>query len=196
MRLHQFGLLPASIERALQPKDVEALLGKMTSVNLKLSIEFLYSQWLYLAAKVKELDKYLVVQAKSDPFAAVYLCTPGIGPLISRVLSNELGDMSQFPNERALFSFTGLTPGEHSSGDRICRGHISRQVSARLRYVLVEAAWKAIKQDKVLAEQFERLAARCGKKRAIVAVARKLIGRIRAAFKAHKLYEVGYKKAA
>jgi hypothetical protein len=62
--------------------------------------------------------------------------------------------------------------------------------------MLVEAAWKAIRKDEILREFFERVAARSGKKRAIVAVARKLVGRIRAAIRASELFEVGHKKAA
>ena len=53
-----------------------------------------------------------------------------------------------------------------------------------------QAAWRAIKKDRDLNEFFERLYPRTGKKRAIVAVARKLIGRIRAAFKTGKLYQM------
>ena len=102
----------------------------------------------------------------------------------------ELGDLSQFKNERQLFSYTGLTPSEHSSGDNIRRGHITRQGNSRVRMVLCEVAWRAIKKDKDLKEFFDRLYPRTGKKKAIVAVARKLIGRIRAAFRQQTLYQI------
>jgi transposase len=88
--------------------------------------------------------------------------------------------MHQSPNERALFSFTGLTPSEASRGDARRIGHISRQGAGRLRYVLIESAWVAIRKDPEFAATFERIALRAGKKRAIVAIARKLVGRIRA----------------
>lgn len=121
---------------------------------------------------------------------------PGIGALTARVLSNELGDMSQLRNVRALYSFTGLTPSEHSSGDKTYRGHISRQGSPRLRHLLVEASWKAISKDKAVAEFFANVANRTGTKRALVAVARKLIGKARAAGRDAKLYEVQYTEVA
>ena len=88
--------------------------------------------------------------------------------------------MSQFSNERQLFSFTGLKPQEHSSGVSQRLGTISRQGRSVLRKILLEAACIAIKKDPSLAEVFDRLSIHRGKKRAIVAVARKLIGRIRA----------------
>jgi hypothetical protein len=62
--------------------------------------------------------------------------------------------------------------------------------------MLVEAAWKAIRKDKVLREFFEQIEKRAGKKRAIVAGARKLVGRIRAAMRASTCYEVGHKAVA
>ncbi len=100
--------------------------------------------------------------------------------------------MSQFHNERQLFSYTGLTPCEYSSGESIRRGHISKQGNSRLRAILVEAAWRAIKKDSALEEFFNRLYPRTGKTKAIIAVARKLIGRIRAAFEKGQLYQIGY----
>ena len=96
----------------------------------------------------------------------------------------------QFANERQLFSYTGLTPSEFSSGDKVRKGHITRQGNRRVRYILNQAAWQAIKKDRDLKEFFDRLAPRTGKKRAIVAVARKLIGRLRAAFKTRKPYQM------
>lgn len=196
LQLHQFGLFPQWLEGVIKPRHVVLVLERVKSQELKESIELLLSEWVHLEAQLEELNKRLVGQAQRDPLNSIYRSVPGVGPLIARVLSNELGDMSQFSNERALFSFTGLTPGECSSGGHVHRGHISRQGSSRLRYMLVEAAWKAIRKDEVLREFFERIAKSSGKKRAIVAVARKLVGRIRAALRASSCYEVGHKKAA
>jgi len=90
----------------------------------------------------------------------------------------------------------GLTPSEYSTGDNVRRGHISRQGSARLRHILVEAAWRAVRKDSALREDYNRIGARQGKKRAIVAIARKLVGRARAVFRTNKEYKLGYKTAA
>lgn len=195
MRLHQFGMFPEGIERVIRLADVEELLSGIDG-ELQLSISCLYDQWKHIAEQIRVLEKEIGAQALSDPLVAIYRSVPGIGPLTAHILSSELGDMSQFKNERAIFSFTGLTPGEYSSGNNVHRGRISRQGSARLRHILVEAAWKAIRKDSVLREFFDRIAVKSGKKRAIVAVARKLIGRVRAAVRAQTQYEVGHKKAA
>ena len=145
-----------------------------------------------MTGQIKEIEKKLVEQASQDDSEKVYRSVPGIGPVSSRVLSNELGDLSKrFENERSLFSFTGLTPSEHSSGDSIHKGHISRQGSSRIRKYLIEIAWRAIEQDPALKQIFERIAKTRGKKRAIVGIARKLIGRIRACFRQGCVYQLG-----
>jgi transposase len=195
MRLHYFGLFPASIQRRIKLQDVDEILVSLDG-ELQRTIGMLRDEWVELAKRIKEIDRLLVEQAKEDPLDAVYRSVPGVGPLISRILSVELGDMSQFPNERALFSFTGLTPSEYSSGGHICRGRISRQGNTRLRHMLVEAAWKAVRKDPVIKEYYIKLSERIGKRKAIVAVARKLAGRIRAALRKHEHYTLDYRAAA
>src|SRR5262249_11834499 len=115
----------------------------------------------------------------------------GIGEVVAGTLATELGDMTRFANERALFSYTGLTPSEYSSGPSIRRGHISRQGASRLRHVLVEMAWRALPRDQALTAIFARIAATRGNRRAIVAMARRLTGRIRACFRHGSMYAVG-----
>lgn len=180
MRLHQFGLLAPTDSRRMSREIVTEVLQQALSPELRLTVETLYTMWQGIDEQLRHLEAKLREQAKHDPLEQWYRSVPGIGPLAARVLANELGDMQHFPNERALFSFTGLTPSEDSSGDTRHIGHISRQGAGRLRYVLIESAWVAIRKDPDLATAFARIAHRAGKKRAIVAIARKLVGRIRA----------------
>lgn len=183
MKCHQMGLIEADDPRKMSHKLVRELLESSPMPELNLVIEAYWQVWQTLEIQMKKLEKELEQQAEEDPNEKIYRLVPGIGPLGARILSNELGDLSQFNNERQLFSYTGLTPSEQSSGDSIRRGHITRQGNSRVRWILCEAAWRAIKKDRELKEYFERLSIRTGKKKAIVAVARKLIGRIRAAFR-------------
>ena len=196
MKLLQFGLLPAEDDRVMSQAMLREVLAKEMNGELRLSLEALQGVWKNLNSQILILQKALREQAKEDKLEEFFRQVPGFGPLAARVVSTELGDMSQFANVRGLYSFTGLTPCEWSSGQSVHRGHISRQGSRRLRHVLIEAAWRAVKKDSALKEIFERIAARRGKKIAIVAVARKLIGRARAELKARGMYELGYKQAA
>lgn len=87
-------------------------------------------EWEDLTGKMKEIRKQLAIQAEgAGSIQAIYESVPGIGLIHARELANELGDMRQFLNEKKLFSYTGLTPSEHSSGEHVRQGHISRQCS-------------------------------------------------------------------
>ena len=182
--MFQYGLIAANDDSVVNKKWIDQTLKVLDngsySHGLKYAVQGYVDQWLTITAKVKEIDKELVKQAKSEKeIDDIYQSAPGIGPLSSRILANELGDMKQFSSEKKLFSFTGLTPMEYSSGDKKCLGCISRQGRPILRKILVEAAWIAIKKDKNLENVFERISKKAGAKRAIVGVARRLIGRIR-----------------
>jgi len=191
-KLHYLGLMPISYKAKLSKKFVKDVIEQDIPAELKKVLQAYLALWYSLDEQLEAMDQELKNQAAADPLESVYRSASGIGVVTARTLSNELGDMSQFPNERALFSYTGLTPTEYSSGEKRRLGHISRQGNGRLRRVLTECAWTAIKQDPKLKADFERIAHRTGKKRAIVAIARKLIGRIRAALRKQELYEVGH----
>ena len=190
MKCHQMGLIDPNDIREMSHKLVEEMLAQSPSREFTLVIEAYWSVWKSIETQIRKLEQKLKEQAKTDPNEPIYRSAPGIGPLSARILSNELGDLSQFANERQLFSYMGLTPSEFSSGDTVRKGHITHQGNTRVRCILNEAAWRAIKQDRDLKEFFERLTPRTGKKRAIVAVARKLIGRIRAAMKTGQPYQM------
>lgn len=196
MKLHQFGLFPAGVSQVLKTTLARHLIAGVKQFELRTALESLLSQWHHLNLEIAKLQEAANERARDDSITAVYLGVPGMGPVISQVLANELGDMSQFENEKQLFSYTGLTPCEYSSGDNVRKGHISRRGNSRLRHALTEAAWRTIRKDRVLREDYLRLSKRRGKKRAIVAIARRLIGRVRAVFRAKSAYEVERKKAA
>lgn len=148
-------------------------------------------EWKSLTSKMKDIEKRLKLQAESEKdIHKIYESVPGIGLIHGRELANELGDMTQFRNEKQLFSYTGLTPSEYSSGEHIRQGHISRQGRAVLRKILIEAAWIAITRDPSLREVYDRISHRRGGKRAIVGVARRLVGRIRSCLVSGKLYKI------
>ena len=153
----------------------------------------LIENWRLLDKQIKAIRYRMLEQSFDDSYnEAVYQSVPGVGDVSARMLSNELGDLSKrFRNQKALFQFVGLTPTEYSSGESQRLGHIDRQGSARIRKTLVECAWRAILLDDVLKESFNCIAHRRGKKRAIVAIARKLLGRMRACFVNQSEYELG-----
>ena len=77
-------------------------------------------------------------------------------------------------------AYLGLVPREYSSGERRCRGRITKAGNGRARWLLVEAAWSILRYNKpetlVLRLWANRIATRRGKSRAAVALARRLAG--------------------
>jgi transposase len=100
---------------------------------------------------------------------------PGIGVITGMALLLELGEISRFTRADALAAYAGLTPSQYSSGDRIRMGRITGMGNRYLRSLLIEAAWVAVRRDSHLRAVYDRLKQRAGGKRAIVAVARRLL---------------------
>jgi transposase len=142
---------------------------------------FLVSQ---LLAHLDYLDEALDVltaqiQEALGPFtreAARLDTIPGVGARTAEVLIAEIGvDMRQFPTARHLASWAGLCPGTHESAGKR-RAVRTGKGNRWLRGALIEAALAAINvRDGALAARYHRLRPRCGHKKAIVAVAHKIL---------------------
>lgn len=185
--LNLFDLIAWDDSKKMSARRIQEFLALECNPDLKFSLELLCKEWLERTKDIKIVDQHLKNQ--HHDLLSVYMSIPGFGPLSSNILINELGDLSQFSSEGRLFSYTGLTPSQYSSGKAIRLGHISHQGKPYLRKILVQAAWIAIRHDDQLAGYHEKLSMRTGSKRAIVAVARKLIGIARACIRDKVLYQ-------
>jgi transposase len=106
----------------------------------------------------------------------------GVGKLTTVVMTREICAWERFKNRRAISSYTGLCPGEHSSGNKRVPGSVTKHGNPRLRAALVECAWRMVrfqpnyppvkKRLGVLAKGARATGAQ--RKKAIVAVARHL----------------------
>lgn len=189
--LFQHGLIHADDKRKVSEKWAKVLEATPVSLGIKYAIANYLMLWRQMNIRIKEIDEELSVQAQKDgAMEAIYRSVPGIGTISARVLANEIEDTLQFGNEKRIFSYTGLTPSEYSSGEHVRQGHITRHGKPILRKILVQAAWKAIRLDPSLEEIFQRISTKVGKKKAIIGVARRLIGRIHACFRTGELYRI------
>jgi transposase len=100
---------------------------------------------------------------------------PGIGILTAMEILLELQDVSRFRRAEQLAAYVGLTPSQYSSADRIRMGRITGIGKNTVRSALVESCWHLIRKDKAMRKRYEQIKAKAGGKRAIVAVARKLL---------------------
>lgn len=109
----------------------------------------------------------------------ILLTIPGVGMLGAMEVLLELQDISRFRRADHLAAYVGLTPSQYSSADKIRMGRITCVGKNTLRAMLVQASWALIRKDGVMREKYEKLKARSGAKRAIVAMARTLLIRMR-----------------
>lgn len=101
-------------------------------------------------------------------------------------------DWSRFANAAKVASYSGLISSEYSTGDDQHRGHITGQSRGAIRAILIQCAWTAIRHDPALKEKYVRVWKSSGStKKAIVAVARKMVIRMRAIMLSGQKYQVG-----
>jgi len=162
--------------RAKIPALQDALHGTMTDHH-RFVLHQLLDQLAFLDAQIVQYDRR--VAETTTPFALMIAqldSIPGINRRTAENLIAEIGvNMAQFPTAAHLASWAGVCPGQHESAGRAHHG-ATRKANPWLRRTLGQAAWSARNQKRSYpAAQFRRLAARRGKKRAIVAVGHSLL---------------------
>ena len=129
-----------------------------------------------LAPETGRLDAEVRQHAKADPRVKVLTTFPGVGQFTALVMLAEIGDITRFPSARKLASWAGLTPTVRGSDLTVRHGHISKQGSAWLRWVMNQAAQTA-KRSPEFAATYAAIAQRRGTKIATIAISRKLLTR-------------------
>ena len=128
------------------------------------------------------LDAQIAALTAELEAAAAPELPPGLGRLTQVVVNREVCDWHRFKNRRQVSSYTGLCPGEYSSGGKRMPGSVTKHGNPRLRSALVELAWRLVRFQPGYPPVHKRLAilakgARAtgaARKKAIVAVARQL----------------------
>ena len=144
-------------------------------------IKQLWAEWLdHVAQRLavsKKIKAFVAKAPQREAEARAILKTaPGVGTVTAEVVLSELGDVSRFRNAKTVCAYAGLVPVVRQSGEKKSKDlKITKQGWGLLRWALVEAAWRLVRESPKWAALFARLRHRSGKKRAIVAVARKLL---------------------
>lgn len=130
--------------------------------------------------QLAEADRRLAAFAQEAPVkeaeAREILDTiPQVGPVTIDVVVSELGDVDRFRSQKKACAYAGLVPGQRESAGRTRELGITKEGSKSLRWALVQAAWRLVNTTARWRCIFEGLLRRRGKKKAIVAVARRLL---------------------
>jgi transposase len=101
----------------------------------------------------------------------------------------EIVDIQRFKSPKKLWSYTGLIPGVHQSGEVQRGGKLTKQGNSLIRWMIVEDAWRVISCDKYYSNLYERHKKKIGKTRAILPVARALLYAVYQVWHKEKKYE-------
>jgi transposase len=164
------------------------------NISSKTAFESYIDELVFLLQKQTQLDKAIKTLADSESYSSnMYLLTtvPAIGLLSAMTLLTELGDISRFQKQDHLYSYCGLTPDCHSSGDMERIGKVSRRGNIFIKTVLIECAWVAVRKDPALLLYYKQQLPKMDQNKAIIKVARKLLNRIRYVLKNKAEYQTG-----
>jgi transposase len=120
-------------------------------------------------------DARLAALAASDPAVRRLTTVPGVGPVTVEVVLSEIADIRRFRSAKDVVAYAGLAPGFRESAGKRQALAISKEGSRLLRWALVEAAWRLVRLSPRWRAIFEGLSGRRGRRKAIVAVARRLL---------------------
>jgi transposase len=139
------------------------------------TVQALLRQLDFHGSELTIVDKELAVDALADPMVARLMTIPGVDAIAGISIVAAVGDFSRFDDPNKLVAYVGLNPRVRQSGNSApVHGRISKTGRAHVRGVLVEAAWSASRAPGPLRAFYQRVKARRGFQKAVVATARKM----------------------
>ncbi len=134
----------------------------------------LQSLYRHLEEQINDLDRKVEDLAWQRPQARRLMTHPGVGPITALATETFLGEPKRFVDGKAVASYVGLIPSEHSSGGRQRLGGLSKQGNPLLRFLWCEAVGHAVRKDAELQRFYQHKLVQKGLGKARVAAARKL----------------------
>jgi transposase len=179
LELPRKGSAKASVHPGLWGKRGMELLAKMELPTAYdgLRRDVLLEELAQLQRQVAVVEKELNAMAAGHPGVALLRTIPGVGPRTAEAVLAYVGDPQRFSNNKKVGAYAGLVPCEDSSGGAQRLGHITREGPGTLRWLLVEAAWQAVRLSPTIKAYYERISKRHPdhKKIALVATAHHLL---------------------
>lgn len=160
----------------------------------RVAFQALLRELIALRATIADLTKQIRHMAQQERYRAqveLLLSVSGIGLLAAMTFLCEVTTIERFKNLDRLLSYVGLVPGEHSTGETEQDTGLNPRRNSVLRFMLIESAWIAQREDPVLLNAFTAYCKRMPKSMAIVPIARKLVSRMRFVLKNKQPYVTG-----
>jgi len=186
----------------MSTKVFHGRVGELVPEALRPALLPLLAELSWLHQQLRSLDKEIDKMAERYPAVAKLKQVSGVGNLTALAFVLSLDDPSRFKKSRDVGPFVGLTPRKHASGEKDPQLSITRSGNPYLRRILVQAAHYILGPfgpECLLRRQGLRIVERGGKhakKRAAVAVARKLAVLLHRLWVSDAPYEPWYRTEA
>ena len=143
-------------------------------------VEQLWQEYDFCEAQREAVEQAIRKLAAEAPVAEAQArkllhTIPGVGEVTVEAFLSEIGDVRRFGSQKKVTAYAGLSPGQRESAGKIRELGITHRGSRLLRWALNQASWQLVRRDLHWRPIFEGLAKRCGKKKAIVAISRRLL---------------------
>jgi transposase len=141
---------------------------------------------------VARIEQQLATLCTEEPIVAALTTTPGVGTVVAAAFVSVIDEAKRFRSAHQVESYVGLVPIEDTTGGNRRLGAISKQGNSYLRTLLVQAAWSIVRSsDKSdpLYLWVTQLIQRRGKRIAVIALARRLVGVLWAMWRDGTVYD-------
>jgi transposase len=160
----------------LSKKGLRGVLEQEWSTTARVEVEVITSQIDSLNEGINRLDEQLGESGKQLKGQKNLVSIKGIGPRGAAILLAVIGEVSDFESEEKLASYFGIVPRVANSNETVQHGRITKRGSKLGRTTLVQCTLVAKKYSPYLSRFYERIKARKGGGKAIIATARKFLG--------------------
>ena len=143
--------------------------------NYKIALEGYIAVLDAVRREIREVSRRVEQLAEDNPDAVLLMTIPGMGYYSALLTTSEIGNVRRFPSAKQLCAYAGLVPSTYASGNACFHGHITKQGSRWLRWILIESAIHAVKRPGPLRRFYIRIQRKKGGQIAKVATARKLL---------------------
>lgn len=128
-----------------------------------------------LKEKREQIDALIEKQAKKNKDAVLLQSIPGVGWFTAYLVVVFIDGIKRFQSPEQLVSYAGLAPSIYQSGNTRHTGHISKHGRPEIRWALCQCAWISVRKSKKFRKKYMKVKRKHGKKKAITAVARKML---------------------
>ena len=105
--------------------------------NYRIALEGYLTVLETVIGEIKRASRKVQQLAEEDLGANLLMTIPGVGYYSALLIKSEIGDVKRFPSAKQLCSYAGLVPSTHASGNSCYHGHITKQGSKWLRWILI-----------------------------------------------------------